>query len=432
MCSSDLFYKFPVAGTPANPDVPRDGGNPMMLKPGERTRVPRPHQWSVERRMQEAREKGSTSDHVLGKKASSGGGWIDAMVSGESSLSKVAQDNLPGAKGVCTLCGQAITFNGRSWDHVSGVFRHVATPQDTKKVAAATRQPGAYVDFSIDGDGNLVMTPTKNGIEEAKANVESGNLSDDAFLSMIADHLANGWELVRPEEVGALTSALIITNDCQRDDQGTLTAIGDAWSNIAFYQVRSELQDFAEGKPVTWEKAPAEKTAAAEGKTVEAKKKGKPVNPWAVCTKSVGRDDPDKYERCVLDVKKEHPVKESEDEVARRVILAAGRDNFVRLSPRRIADATSGDGDVAKVFSMAVDMRNEGLDDADAAARISEATGMPVSAAVVVQSMALQKLAAHVSDAYATEPDGEKPGPKARSDAETQQDAAELGLNDGA
>ena len=26
-------------------------------------------------------------------------------------------------------------------------------------------------------------------------------------------------------------------------------------------------------------------------------------NPWAVCTKSVGRDDADKYERCVVDVK---------------------------------------------------------------------------------------------------------------------------------
>lgn len=43
--------------------------------------------------------------------------------------------------------------------------------------------------------------------------------------------------------------------------------------------------------------------------SAEAKKKGKKVNPWAVCTKSVGREDNDKYERCVLDVKKEHPIK---------------------------------------------------------------------------------------------------------------------------
>lgn len=41
-------------------------------------------------------------------------------------------------------------------------------------------------------------------------------------------------------------------------------------------------------------------------------KKGKKkynVNPWAVCTKSVGRKDADKYERCVMDVKKQKKQK---------------------------------------------------------------------------------------------------------------------------
>ena len=32
-------------------------------------------------------------------------------------------------------------------------------------------------------------------------------------------------------------------------------------------------------------------------------------NPWAVCTESVGRDDPKKYERCVMDVKKKQTSK---------------------------------------------------------------------------------------------------------------------------
>ena len=59
------FHCFPDAGTPDNQDVPLDHGNKMQLKPGERTRQPRPHQWSVERRMQEAREKGSTESIVL-------------------------------------------------------------------------------------------------------------------------------------------------------------------------------------------------------------------------------------------------------------------------------------------------------------------------------------------------------------------------------
>ena len=42
----------------------------------------------------------------------------------------------------------------------------------------------------------------------------------------------------------------------------------------------------------------------------EAKKKGKKVNPWAVCHTTVDKDkDPEKYERCVKDVKKKHPIK---------------------------------------------------------------------------------------------------------------------------
>lgn len=52
---NDRFHVFPTAGTPANPDAPRDGGNQMQLPPGIKTRKPRPHQYSVERRLEEAR-----------------------------------------------------------------------------------------------------------------------------------------------------------------------------------------------------------------------------------------------------------------------------------------------------------------------------------------------------------------------------------------
>jgi len=55
--------------------------------------------------------------------------------------------------------------------------------------------------------------------------------------------------------------------------------------------------------------------AKAEGEILERKKKKKKaklkkkVNPWAVCTTSVGREDADKYERCVKDVKKQNNIK---------------------------------------------------------------------------------------------------------------------------
>lgn len=52
---NDRFYVFPDAGTPSNPDVPRDFGNQMGLALGERTRKPKSENWSVERRMEDAR-----------------------------------------------------------------------------------------------------------------------------------------------------------------------------------------------------------------------------------------------------------------------------------------------------------------------------------------------------------------------------------------
>lgn len=45
-----------------------------------------------------------------------------------------------------------------------------------------------------------------------------------------------------------------------------------------------------------------------ESTLTEGRKKYGKVNPWAVCTKSVGRDDKKKYEKCVKKVKKSHEV----------------------------------------------------------------------------------------------------------------------------
>jgi hypothetical protein len=35
-------------------------------------------------------------------------------------------------------------------------------------------------------------------------------------------------------------------------------------------------------------------------------KEGPKNNPWAICNKSVGQDDKEKFERCVLKVKEKH------------------------------------------------------------------------------------------------------------------------------
>lgn len=45
------------------------------------------------------------------------------------------------------------------------------------------------------------------------------------------------------------------------------------------------------------------------GKMIDELEEGTKPNPWAICTKSVGRKDKDKYESCVLKVKDQHGIK---------------------------------------------------------------------------------------------------------------------------
>lgn len=52
---NDRFHVFPTAGTPDNPNVPRDHNNKMGLADGERSRQPRKHEYSIEKRLEELR-----------------------------------------------------------------------------------------------------------------------------------------------------------------------------------------------------------------------------------------------------------------------------------------------------------------------------------------------------------------------------------------
>jgi rRNA maturation protein Nop10 len=95
----------------------------MALKPGERTRVPRPHQWSTERRMQEARAKNSTKDNVIGKTAS---GWLGRMIEAQVPDGSVLdlgytyptekRTGAIGEKGICPVCGTDCEIVGKTAD----------------------------------------------------------------------------------------------------------------------------------------------------------------------------------------------------------------------------------------------------------------------------------------------------------------------------
>jgi hypothetical protein len=57
-----------------------------------------------------------------------------------------------------------------------------------------------------------------------------------------------------------------------------------------------------------------------EFQNIDEAKKGKKANPWAVCTSKVGRSDKDKYERCVIGVKKSQGIREEAEEIEERSV----------------------------------------------------------------------------------------------------------------
>jgi hypothetical protein len=302
---NERFYKFPDAGTPANPDVPRNGGNPMSLKPGERTRVPRPEQWSIERRMQEAREKGSTTDHVLGKTAS-------------------------------------------------------------KKVIEA----GGFEQFSED----------LYDVLSTQAMLHK-DLNDQDFINMI--RLDPDISKMMNEE--GMTSDDLIN---LRNDKGTQFMINNR--NLTNTSEQNQL--------------PIDTASSWFGKMVQAQKITEP--------------------------------KKSEENVERKIIMAAGKYNFTKISSN-LLKVDDSEKNVFKAFSMAIDLKNEGIDDTNAAIKIADATGFPIAKSVNIQTLAIKKMAAHVSDAYKFEPEHpkspitKKPKPEEReerTDEEIQSDAADLGL----
>jgi len=115
-----------------------------------------------------------------------------------------------------------------------------------------------------------------------------------------------------------------LLEDEDSDLWSIVSFISNVWGSMEDKQIEMDVAGIDEEEPITI--APDElenetnpsllpqATASTKiakivsVKLVEAKK-GKAVNPWAVCTKSVGREDKDKYEKCVMDVKSKHPIK---------------------------------------------------------------------------------------------------------------------------
>jgi hypothetical protein len=118
------------------------------------------------------------------------------------------------------------------------------------RMAAKNIDLGRYVELEEKGDGNLEIVLTDEGREEID---EFRKLpEEEAMYTLLEDHMANSsWEWLAPEEVGALTSALILTHDAERDDDGKLKRVGRVYWD-SDYQVQSTVEELAKSGRVTW------------------------------------------------------------------------------------------------------------------------------------------------------------------------------------
>jgi hypothetical protein len=106
------------------------------------------------------------------------------------------------------------------------------------------RQPGFYVDLEKAGDGNLHIHLNRNGrryFGEIEDQRDTFGINA-ALCALLEDHLCNGWEMVPPEDIGALTAAPILSDEISRDDDGRLTAAGRAYW-YPEYQIRDEIDE---------------------------------------------------------------------------------------------------------------------------------------------------------------------------------------------
>jgi len=103
---------------------------------------------------------------------------------------------------------------------------------------------GFYVDLKKTDEGDLAIVLSETGREEFETieEMRSAHGIDAALETLLEDHLGNGWEMVAPKEIGALTSSPILSDEVERDQEGELADVGRVFW-YPEYQVCDEIEE---------------------------------------------------------------------------------------------------------------------------------------------------------------------------------------------
>jgi hypothetical protein len=110
-------------------------------------------------------------------------------------------------------------------------------------MTSASIERGRYVDFE-NVEGNLVVRLNENGqasFSEIEAYRNNFGVRA-ALITLLDDHLANGWEMIEPDEIGVQTSALILSDEIWRDEEGRIAVIGHCYG-FPDYQIIDEIEE---------------------------------------------------------------------------------------------------------------------------------------------------------------------------------------------
>lgn len=104
--------------------------------------------------------------------------------------------------------------------------------------------------YKILPNGNLCITLND---KSALDDIELDDYTDNTFLDLIEDCWCNGLSIVNPDDVGALTDSIILSDDSLDDDDEYPVDTTFWW--YPNYQVKAPIEDLRENGCVIFSKA---------------------------------------------------------------------------------------------------------------------------------------------------------------------------------
>lgn len=96
------------------------------------------------------------------------------------------------------------------------------------EVHSRKTQNGRFVHLRETPHGNLDLVLSQSGREEFPAieSIRKRHGNRPALIVLLADHLASGWELVPPEDLGTPALGPILGREIERDAYGAIITAG--------------------------------------------------------------------------------------------------------------------------------------------------------------------------------------------------------------